>query len=253
MSTKIAVVTGAGRGIGRGVAERLAADGHHVVAVDVDEVAVKETAERTGGEGHVGDVADPEALTGIVGGLDRVDVLVNNAGVWRYAPLDEITPADARRILDVNLVGTLLSTQAVLPLMRGAGGGTIVNMTSVAGGAVASIRHGMYPASKAGIIALTRQMAMEFAADGIRVNAVGPGLVVTEGTMVNFGSSPEENATFGRLLPLGRLGYPPDVAGTVSFLASADAAYITGQVLFVDGGLSEVTMSLLRRAAGAPT
>ncbi|MCV7194496.1 SDR family NAD(P)-dependent oxidoreductase [Mycolicibacterium brumae] len=228
-----AVVTGAGRGIGRAVAARLAADGAEVVAVDADAASVTEVAERIGGRAVVCDIADEDAVAALAGSIDRLDVLVNNAGIWRSATLDDSSRDDVDAVLRVNVVGTWQLTRALAGRF-GPDGGAIVNLTSVLA-EVGGAGRGVYPASKAAVVALTKQMAVEYAPRRIRANAVGPGLVVTEGTAGEF-ADPGLQQAIGSAMPLGRLGTPEDIAGAVAFLAGPDAAYVTGQALYVDGG-----------------
>jgi NAD(P)-dependent dehydrogenase (short-subunit alcohol dehydrogenase family) len=247
MSTRQAIVTGGGRGIGRQCAVRLAADGCHVTVLDTDAESAKQTADLVDGTAVCCDVTDEAALAAVAAGLGRLDVLVNNAGIWQFTTLAETTAAQFHRVMSVNVLGALLGTQAFAPVMRRSGGGAIVNLTSVVGTAVRP-GFGIYPASKAAIVALTRQTALEYAAAGIRANAVGPGLVRTEGTHGTFGADTEQEAALGALLPLGRLGEPDDIAEVVTFLASAAARYVTGQVIYVDGGLTQATFPFLGRA-----
>ncbi|WP_166902837.1 SDR family NAD(P)-dependent oxidoreductase [Mycobacterium sp. DL440] len=231
-----AVVTGAGKGIGRAISERLAADGMDVVVVDIDQAAAEKVAAAVGGRAVACDVTDERsvsALADAVGQIGDIDVLVNNAGIWRSRTLAESTVDEVDAVLRVNVLGSWLVTRALLDTF-GPGGGAIVNLTSVLaelGGA----GRGIYPASKAALVALTKQMATEYAPQGIRVNAVGPGLVLTDGTAREFADSGLRSA-IGESMPLGRLGEPADIAAAVAFLASAQAGYITGQVLYVDGG-----------------
>jgi 3-oxoacyl-[acyl-carrier protein] reductase len=158
---------------------------------------------------------------------------VNNAGIWRYSDLHSITPEDAHDVLDVNLLGTLWCIQAFAPLMTR--GGSIVNFSSVAA-AVRAPTVGIYSASKAAIEALTGQAAQELAPAGIRVNAVGPGSVLTEGTAPAYEG--ERFEARARMVPLGRVGTPEDIADVVSFLVSDAARYVSGQVVYVCGGVT---------------
>ncbi|MGV0738624.1 SDR family oxidoreductase [Mycobacterium syngnathidarum] len=231
-----AVVTGAGKGIGRAISERLAADGMDVVVADVDGGAATEVAAAIGGRAVACDVTVEGSVSALADALDdigEVDVLVNNAGIWRSRTLAESTVDEIDAVLRVNVLGSWLVTRALLDRFA-ATGGAIVNLTSVLaelGGA----GRGIYPASKAALVALTKQMATEYAPRRIRVNAVGPGLVLTDGTAGEF-ADPGLRTAIGDAMPLGRLGEPADVAAAVAFLASAQAGYITGQVLYVDGG-----------------
>ena len=228
-----AVVTGAGKGIGRAISERLAADGADVVVVDIDAGAAAGVAAAIGGRAVPCDVTVEESVSALAEAVGQIDVLVNNAGIWRSQTLADSTVAEVDAVLRVNVLGSWLVTRALADNF-GPGGGAIVNLTSVLaelGGA----GRGIYPASKAALVALTKQMATEYAPQRIRVNAVGPGLVLTDGTAGEFGD-PGLRTAIGESMPLGRIGEPADVAAAVAFLASADAGYITGQVLYVDGG-----------------
>jgi len=242
-----AVVTGAGRGIGRAVCRRLAADGFDVVAADLDEAAAKETASLVDGAAVACDVTDPGQVQALADSLDRLDVLVNNAGIWRFTPIAATPLEEARAVIEVNVLGTLSCTQRLAPVMARSGGGSIINLTSVTAKAITP-NVGVYPATKAAIIALTRQTALEYAAESIRCNAVGPGMIVTEGTLDTYGRDEGARAARGSVLPLGRLGLPDDIADAISFFAGEDARYVTGQVLFVDGGLTEATAVFMHAA-----
>ncbi|MCB0993992.1 MAG: SDR family oxidoreductase [Acidimicrobiales bacterium] len=230
-----AVVTGAGRGLGRAISERLARDGYHVVAVDLDATSAAATAEAVGGESRACDVSDAASVAELAASLGEVNALVNNAGIWLPCPTLDVTPADALKVLQVNVVGTLYCSQALIPKMIEAGGGPIVSISSAAA-YTHSPGVGLYPASKAGVESLTKQLALEFGRQGIRANAVGPGLIVTEGTVHNFeGERRDQRA---KLVPMGRVGEPSDIADVVGFLCSPDSRYVTGQVIYVDGGVS---------------
>ena len=245
------MVTGAGRGIGRAVAERLARDGYSVVAADRDGASAKDTADAVGGRAVECDVADEAAVAALAAEAgDDVAVLVNNAGIWRFTPIAETSADDVMEVLRVNVLGTLLCTKHLAPKLAAAGGGSIVNLTSITARAVTP-GVGIYPSSKAAIIAFTKQTALEYASAGIRANAVGPGMIVTEGTLATYGEDESTQQAAGSVLPLGRLGQPADIADVVSFLASDDARYVTGQVLFVDGGLTEATVLFMGAARAA--
>jgi NAD(P)-dependent dehydrogenase (short-subunit alcohol dehydrogenase family) len=228
-----AVVTGAGQGLGRATAERLAADGFTVVAVDRNGAAGAATAEKVGGTSYECDVRDRDAVRSVAAAIGPVRALVNNAGIWRYSDLLSITPQDAQDVLDVNLLGTLWCMQAFVPAMAANGGGSIVNLSSAAAASRAP-GVGLYSASKTAIEALTGQAAQELAASGIRVNAIGPGMVLTEGTAPSYEG--ERRAAREHMVPMGRIGAPDDIADVVSFLVSDDARYVTGQILYVCGG-----------------
>ncbi|MCY3578605.1 MAG: SDR family NAD(P)-dependent oxidoreductase [bacterium] len=229
----VAVVTGAGQGLGRAISKRLAADGHHVVAVDQNPETAAATAEMIGGEWRQCDVSDPGSVAALAASLDQVDVLVNNAGIWIFAGMDAMTPDDVRRVLEVNVMGVFYCTQALAPLMKP--GSAIVNLSSSAAHSN-SPGVGIYPPSKAAVESFTKQTALELARRGIRANAVGPGMIQTEGTQVNYEG--ELGQRRAKAVPLGRNGQPEDIADVVGFLASDDARYVTGQIIYVDGGLS---------------
>jgi len=230
-----AVITGAGRGLGKAMALRLAADGHHVVAVDLDGEAAERTAAAVGGEARRCDVSDWRSVDALAASVASCDVLVNNAGIWHFHSLLDAEPDQVAAVLGVNVVGVLLCSRAFAPKMIAAGGGSIVNVSSAAAW-TNSPGTGIYPATKAAVVSLTKQMAIEWGEHRIRANAVGPGLVVTEGSAANHsgGRSPER----AKNIPLRRVGVPEDIADVVSFLCSDDARYVTGQTIFVDGGIT---------------
>ena len=231
----IAIVTGAGRGLGRATALRLARDGHDVVAVDIDADAAKVTAAEVDGEARVCDVTDPAQCRDLAESLDGADILINNAGIWRFASFLDITPEDARAVVDVNVLGVLFCSQALVPLMIQRGGGAIVNLSSAAA-FTNSPGIGIYPATKAAVVSLTKQMALELGGHQIRVNAIGPGLIETEGTAANFAG--DRKRARAANVPLQRTGEPRDIADVIAFLVSDDARYVSGQLVYVDGGVS---------------
>jgi 2-hydroxycyclohexanecarboxyl-CoA dehydrogenase len=246
MDDAVAVVTGAGRGIGRAVAEVLAAEGATVVATDVDEASARDTAAALGGPGGrvlglAVDVASRESVDAMVAAVrerhGRIDVLVNNAGWDKAGPFVDSDPADWDRIIAVNLYGVLHTCHAVLPLMAAQGSGRVVNLASDAG-RVGSSGEAVYSAAKGGVIAFTKTAAREMARHQVAVNCVCPGPTDT----ALFASVVEENPKLRdalvKAIPLRRLAQPMDVAHAVAFLASEEAAYITGQTLSVSGGLS---------------
>lgn len=250
VAKRVAVVTGAGQGIGRATAMTLAESGLHVICVDLNRVAAQETATLVGGAAAALDVRDEAAVSDLVDGLDRCDALVSNAGIWKFSTLLETTRDDAVEVLEVNVLAPLIWLKAIAPLMAAGGGGSIVHVASTAARAVAT-GVGIYPASKAAVIALTEQAALELGPQGIRVNAVGPGRIVTEGTADRV--KQQDAGTLGaKALPLQRWGTPRDIASSIAFLCSPAASYITGQVIWIDGGLTIGTNEYLRLARSAP-
>ncbi|MGE3287308.1 MAG: SDR family NAD(P)-dependent oxidoreductase [Pseudonocardia sp.] len=238
---KIAIVTGAGRGIGRGIAEKLAAEGATVVVTDIDEATAKETAEAVGGVGIRTDVTSRESVDAMVEqvrrDLGRIDVLVNNAGWDKVGPFVDSDPADWDRIVAINLYGVLHTSHAVLPVMLDQGSGTVVNIASDAG-RVGSSGEAVYAAAKGGIIAFTKTIARETARGGVTANCVCPGPTDTALFASVGGDNPKLREALTKAIPLRRLGQPSDLANAVAFLASDEAAFITGQTVSVSGGLT---------------
>jgi 3-oxoacyl-[acyl-carrier protein] reductase len=240
---RVAVVTGAARGIGATIAGRLARAGFRVVVADIDEAQAAACAATLAGEGLAAhglrlDVADEASVAAAFAQLDaqwgRCDVVVNNAGIARTFPFLEFPLDSWKAHLDVNVTGVLLCAQQGARRMQQRGWGRIVNVASVAGMRAVGVGRTGYGTSKAAVIGLTRQMAVELAAHGITANAVAPGPVDTPMTRVLHTDRFRED--YSSAIPLRRYGTQEEVAATVAFLASDEASYITGAVLPVDGG-----------------
>jgi 3-oxoacyl-[acyl-carrier protein] reductase len=251
LNSKVALVTGGAQGIGRAIALTLADNGARVVIVDIDTTAGREAWEAVravGGECLFceGNVADPAQISNVVqlvmDRLGRIDILVNNAGINTArdrVPIHEFSRDDWRRILDVDLTGVFVMSQAVVPVMLQNPGGRIVNISSVAG--LVPLRlQSAFVAAKAGVINLTRSMALELGPMGILVNAVAPGSTLTRGTEALFygsdGVYTEKAASLLAHIPLGRPGTPEEIAHAVLFLAAPESSYVNGAILTVDGG-----------------
>jgi 3-oxoacyl-[acyl-carrier protein] reductase len=231
---RVAVVTGAGQGLGEAIARRLAADGCEVVALDIDDDRAAAVAADIDGRFLHCDVADPDAVRAAAAAVGPTDILVNNAGIWFTEPTLEAIDEHLQAVVAVNILGVLYCSKAFVPSMIARGAGSIVNLSSGAAKSN-SPGYGVYPASKAAVISLTRQLAMEWGPAGVRVNAVGPGVIQTERNRANFEGAGKSRAS---RVPLGRTGVPADVADVVSALCSHDMRYVSGQIVYVDGGLS---------------
>ena len=229
-----ALVTGAAGGMGRAISRRLAEDGFSVVMTDIDEDAVR-TAAREVGHGAralCADISKDEDRAMLIDAAGPIFALINNAGIFDVAPIVDLTPDDLRRMYEINTVALFdLSRRAALQMK--ATGGRIVNLASRVALGSPSVAH--YAATKGAVVTLTRCMALEFAADQILVNAVGPGIIDTP--MLDRWTA-EERARMASYQPLGKIGRPEDVANVISMLASPRTDYITGQTIFVDGGRS---------------
>ena len=254
LESRVAIVTGAGNGIGRATALALARAGTHVAAVDIDATAAKSTADLVSGLGRKGlaldaDVGDLASIDGmvrrVVDGLGPIDVLVNNAGVTRRAYIMDLTEADWDRIMRVNGKGAFFCMQRVAREMIARRSGVVVNIASIAGKGYAGTSNAIYAASKGAVISMTRIAALQLARHNINVNAICPGTTVTALSEGNLGArAREEGVTVEEMtrrrnaaIPLGRPNDPEDIAALAVFLASPGARNITGQSFNVDGGL----------------
>jgi peroxisomal 2,4-dienoyl-CoA reductase len=254
---QVALVTGGGSGIGRGIADTLAALGAHVVLASrkqerVDAAAAEIRAAGGRASGVAVDVREPERVQEMVAKVydahGRIDLLVNNAAGNFYAPSETLSANAWKSVIEIDLYGTFFCSQAVLPMMRGQGGGSIVNISM-------TLHYRGWPlmahatAAKAGIDALTRTLALEWARDRVRVNAIAPGPIPTEGVRKAFTPPPTADGVpdvfavekalesyARRAIPLQRWGTPADIGGMVAYLASPAAAWITGAIMVVDGG-----------------
>lgn len=240
---QVAVVTGAGRGIGQAIALKLAQEGADIAAIDLKPEFVAETMEKVKALGrrawgYGADVSNAasveESVAKILADTGKVDILVNNAGITRDGLLMRMSEADWDAVLDINLKGTFLMTKALCRSMLKQRSGKIVNIASVIG-LIGNAGQCNYGASKAGVIGLTKSCAREFASRGLTVNAIAPGFIQTAMTDK---LNQEQKEAIQKQIPLGSLGVSEDVANAVFFLASPLAKYITGQVLPVDGGMA---------------
>jgi NAD(P)-dependent dehydrogenase (short-subunit alcohol dehydrogenase family) len=241
---RVAVVTGAGSGIGLASARRLAAEGAKVVAVDVDAATGKAAADETGGLFVQADVTREDDVAGMyaaaLASFGRIDIAFNNAGI---SPPEDGSILDTgleawRRVQDANLTSVYLCCRHVLPHMRRQGKGSVINTASFVAVMGAATSQVSYTASKGGVLALSRELGVQFARDGIRVNALCPGPVNTPLLKELFAADPERAARRLVHVPVGRFAEPEEIAAAVAFLASDDASFITASSFLVDGGIS---------------
>jgi NAD(P)-dependent dehydrogenase (short-subunit alcohol dehydrogenase family) len=244
LQDRVVVITGAGSGLGLASARRLAEEGARVVAVDIDATAGQAAAQETGGEFVACNVADEDQVRDLFDGVaaryGRIDVAFNNAGV---SPPDDdsilTTGIDAwRRVQEINLTSVYLCCKYVLPHMQARGKGSIINTASfvaILGAATSQIS---YTASKGGVLAMSRELGVQFAREGIRVNALCPGPINTPLLRELFASDPERAARRLVHVPMGRFGEPEEIAAAVAFLASDDSSFITASQFVVDGGIT---------------
>jgi len=243
---KVALVTGASKGIGAGIARELAARG---AAVAVNYSSSKAAAEKlvaeiknNGGTAIAvqANVADPDAIgpmvKAVAAQLGPIDILVNNAGIYEFGALEQITPEHFHKQFDLNVLGLLLTTQAAVPHFNSAGG-SVINIGSVVG-RMAFPNAAVYSATKGAVDSITVSLSKELGSKGIRVNALNPGLIDTEGTQEAGVIGSEIAASALKETPLGRIGQPQDVAAAAAFLASADSGWINGQTIYASGGFT---------------
>lgn len=239
------LVTGAGAGIGEGIATVLAERGWRVAVNDIDASAAERTATATGGVAVPGDVAEDAGgiVASAVADLGGLDGVVNNVGIHRRAPLADATPEDLDALYRVNLRAVVLGSQAALPHLIESGRGAIVSLSSIAA-VTPQMGVSLYTATKAGVSAFTAQAAVEWGPLGVRVNAVAPGMVRT--AMAEAIYADPDLLEFRRaLIPVGHVGTPAEIGTAVAFLLSADASYVSGQTLVVDGGFTQVLIDQL--------
>ncbi|MDX2071625.1 MAG: SDR family oxidoreductase [Haliscomenobacter sp.] len=248
-SAQVAVVTGAARGIGLAIAHRFQAENYHVIILDNDETGLQQCEKQLKGNGNYSfvlcDVSDPAQVQTtfqkILTQFPSIHALVNNAGIAIFKPAEQVTFEDWSAVMSTNLNGTFLCTQAALPGLLEAKG-SIVNIASISGVRASTLRIA-YGTSKAAIMHLTKQQAVEYGNKGVRANAIAPGPVETE--MAKLVHSADIRTSYSDAIPLARYGTTTEIADAVYFLCSPAAAYINGQILAVDGGFDAAGVGLL--------
>ena len=249
--TGSAIVTGGAGDIGLAIAKRLHADGWKLGLLDLDRDAVaRAAAQISGAAGLVADVTDEASCEAVVAGFGAVDLLVNNAGIGRFGALHELSTADFRKVIEVNLVGAYIMAKAAAKSMLARGRGLIINITSI-NALTPGPGAGAYPAAKAGLAKLTEQMALEWGPRGVRANSVAPGFI-DGGISTPFYKDPAVRALRSNAVPIRRLGLCEDVAEAVAFLASDRASYVNGHQLVVDGGVVPSVLLQLPREPKKP-
>jgi len=244
LSGKVAVVTGASKGIGAAIAKQLAEDGASVVVnysssqSDADKVVAE--IEKSGGKAVAvqANVGEPDQVKKLISetikAFQTIDILINNAGVYEFIPLENITPENFYKMFDINVLGLILVTQEAVKHFNKKGG-AIVNIGSVAS-TLGRAESSVYSATKASVDIITRALSKELGPKGIRINAINPGMVLTEGVHSKGIDESDFRDEVEKATPLGRIGIPKDIATAVSFIVSEDASWITGETLFISGG-----------------
>jgi 2-keto-3-deoxy-L-fuconate dehydrogenase len=239
LTGKTALITAAGQGIGRATAERMAAEGAAVIATDVNPVLVAELAQIPGIEAHVLDVLDPAAITALTARVGPVDILFNCAGVVHSGDILTATEADWDFAFDLNAKAQFRMIRAVLPGMLAKGGGSIINMSSVAGPKKGPVNRAVYSASKAAVVGLTRAVAADYVAQGIRCNAICPGTVDSPSLHERLRATGDYDGALKAFVArqaMGRLGQPAEIAALVCYLAADESGFTTGTEHVIDGG-----------------